>query len=218
MGFGRGKGFTSKVRAWMTKFTVSVAFTSYAMPVLDKLTSSKAVTASKVSQDKSTSGKLTLSKSLEIILEEQTEEQTANNGQQSLYTDIGRRISQRLTIPNRTVTKLAFLIKKIGAPTGDITYEIRKVSDDSLIVSKVLGDASALQTTPTWEEVTFDTPQLVNEEVRICIYYIGGDASNNVSCRAQWSDVKADEYLSYMPNTTWTDYTSYDFTYRYKYY
>lgn len=145
-----------------------------------------------------------------------TEEQTANSSYLTLRSDGAVRRGQRLTISNRTVTKLSFLLYKSGSPTGDVTFTIRKVSDDSIINSKVWGNASALTTSTsgTWYEVTFDSPVLVNEEVRILAEFSGGDASNWVGCRLQTSDVKADEYsTSYI--ASYADYAPYDGAYIY---
>ena len=150
--------------------------------------------------------------------EEQTEEQTEHNVSTPLYGSYRRRAGQRLTISNRTVTKLGFWLLKANLPTGDVTFEIRKVSDDSLICSKVWGDAGDLTVIATYCEVEFDTPPTINEEVRICVLFLGGDPSNVFYARIQDTDVKADEYTSLMLDTTWTDITTADCAYRYKYY
>lgn len=103
-----------------------------------------------------------------------------------------------MTISNREVTKLSFPLQKSGAPTGDVTFTIRKVSDDSIIASKVWGDASALSTGDlVWREVTLDTPVVVNEEVRIQAEFSGGGGVNNVGVgrtTVAQDDVKAGEY------------------------
>jgi len=145
------------------------------------------------------------------------EEQIVNDTEIPVYAGYTIRMGQRLTISNRTVTKLAFLILKVGSPSGDITFEIRKVSDNSVIVSKVWGDAGSLQTSNTWEEATFDTPPTINEEVRVCFHYGGGDASKHVVYRYSLLDKKAAEYITRMISDSWTDSTAYDGTYRYTY-
>lgn len=145
-----------------------------------------------------------------------TEEQTEHDGAYALYEGFRTRYAQRLTIPNREVTKLAFILNKGGSPTGDVTLEIRKRVNDRVIVSKVWGDASDLPTEGIWEEVTFDTPETINMEVRVCVRYEGGDSSNYVQCAVQTSDVKADEMLAWYTDS-WTDYGNNDFTYRYTY-
>ena len=101
-----------------------------------------------------------------------SEEQIIENTANSLFpTSTFDREGQRLTIPGRTVSRLAFYILKVGNPTGNILFGINKVSDDSVIMRKVLGDASTLQTVKTWEEVIFDTPTFINDEVRLYIEF-----------------------------------------------
>ncbi|MBA7588758.1 hypothetical protein ES708_30826 [subsurface metagenome] len=150
--------------------------------------------------------------------EEKTEEQTQYNTSMDLYTGFMRRGGQRLTISNRKVTKLGFWLARGGSPTGDVTFEIRRVSDDSLISSQVWGDAADLLTAPTYEEVEFADPQIINEEVRICAHYWGGTASNYVVLWLQSTNVKPAELYTYMPNLTWSDLAYMDCAYRYKYY
>jgi len=127
---------------------------------------------------------------------ELTEEQTTWYDPESLSSVVDQRGGQRLTISNRLVTKLSFPLSKFGSPTGDINFTIRKVSDDSIINQKVWGDASALNNTPTWREVTFDSPVNINEEVRILAEWGGGDWDNYVKYRALRSSVKENEGLT----------------------
>jgi len=153
--------------------------------------------------------------------DEETEEQAQHNAQYTLYTGVGGgdRAGQRLTIPNRPITKLGFWLLKNGSPTGNVTFTIRKVSDDSPICSKLWGDAVNLPTLATYEEVTFDAPQTINEEARILVEFSGGDASNSVYVRIQQSDVKANEYATARASTTgiWIPSTGYDCAYKYTY-
>ena len=147
---------------------------------------------------------------------EQQTEYTENYG--TITYGPGRE-GQRLTIPNRTITKLAFYICKRGAPTGTVTFTIRKVSDDSIIASKLWGNAADLPLLiDTWEKVTFDTPVLVNEEVRILFETTAGDISNCVLSRRTATDVKAGEQYSYKPSGggAYVDYAG-DFMYKYYY-
>ena len=126
------------------------------------------------------------------------------------------RHGQRLTIPNRTVTELGFALRLYGLPTGDITYTIRRVSDDSIILSKVWGDASSLNTTWNLRWVIFDSPALIDEEVRIAVEFSGGDSSNRVEVIFQGSDVKADECRTRY-TTSWIEYGVHDSYYLYTY-
>ncbi len=126
------------------------------------------------------------------------------------------RAGQRLTISNRTVAKLSFPLKKNNSPTGNVTFTIRQL-DDVVLATKVLGDASALSATLNWEEVTFDAPVFINEEVRILAEYNSGDGTNNVACYATLSDVKADEYWTNYGSGTWQPQTGSDAPYIYTY-
>jgi len=116
---------------------------------------------------------------------------------------------------------LSFYLAKIGSPTGDVTFTIRRVSDDLVLVSKVMGDASILPDDvapgPTWKEVTFDSPIIVNEEVRILAEFSGGDINNTVELYCQNTDVKADEYLTWYIAAAWVNVTAQDAAYKYTY-
>lgn len=146
----------------------------------------------------------------------EVEEQTQWNIETKLITNTIRS-GQKLTIPNREVTKLAFVIKRFGGATGDVTFAIRKVSDGSILASKVWGDAGDLPTTPTWEEVTFDTPVTINEEVWIYTEFLGGTTYAHILFYRQNTDVKADEVVGYYRNEAWTDIIGQDAAYRYTY-
>lgn len=145
------------------------------------------------------------------------EEQTQYNKTVSLYSTIPNRAGQELTIPYREVTKLGFWLSKLGSPTGDITFTIRKESDDGVLLTKVWENATALTTTPTYKEVTFNTPQTINELVRILVEWGGGDAENRVYMSEQDTDVKADEFMVFFYNSSWNDSLSTDAAYRYTY-
>lgn len=150
-----------------------------------------------------------------------TEEQTLSSIEEPLHSTSSIRAGQRLIIPNRTVISLSFLLRKSGSPTGDVTFTIRAVSDDHIIASKVWGDASGLKggVGQTWEQVTFDTPTLINEEVRILVEYSGGNSSNYVRFRIQNTDVKANEICTQYPynKSSYTAYPTYDSAYKYIY-
>ncbi len=150
--------------------------------------------------------------------EEKTEEQTDWSMGVRLATTQYQRVGQRLLIPNRKILKLGFWLQKLEAPTGDITFEIRKVSDDSVILSKVWGDAADVPPDYTYEEKTFDTPEIINEEVRIDARFEGGNATNQIRVAIQASDVKPDEFSTWYKEGAWADQETFDSAYRYKYY
>ena len=54
-----------------------------------------------------------------------TEEQTTENGDFFLNSGMNIRVGQRLTINNRTLSKLSFKLKKTGSPTGNVTFLMR---------------------------------------------------------------------------------------------
>ena len=120
-----------------------------------------------------------------------TEEQTSITG---LFTnvDLNNWYGQRLTITNRVVTKLSMPFADNGSG-GNLILGIRKVSDNSLIMEKVWGTVSSLVDYPAyeWAEVTFDTPTLINEEVRI----YGRTSSSGGGCIVYYldADTKASE-------------------------
>lgn len=150
--------------------------------------------------------------------EEYTAKQTEHNFGWGISSATYTRAGQKLTITNRRVIKLGFWLCKVNNPTGDVTLTIRKVSDGSLICSEVWGDAKDLTTDPVYEEVTFDTPVLINQEVRILAEFSGGDANNQVKVRLQLAEVKPDEQFCDYEAPDWTDRPAYDCAYRYKYY
>ena len=150
-----------------------------------------------------------------------TEEQTFYNVSMGMSGDVGdeSRGAQLLTITNRKVTKLSFPVTKINSPTGDVTMTIRLVSDDSILNSKVWGDASTIPAFPTvtWIKATFTTPVIINASVRICLEFSGGDAgTNQVALYYQSTDVKASENRSrYVNGTGWVGASSDDQAYIY---
>ena len=149
---------------------------------------------------------------------EAVEEQLENDTDISVKGTNAPTCGQRLTIPNRQVLKLAFFIKKVGSPTGDVTFTIRKVSDKSLVASKVWGTAPDVPTDLTWLEATFETPPTVNEEVRLLIEHTGYTDTNYLNSRLQASDVKADEMWTRGSVLAPNDMATWDFVYKYTYY
>ena len=150
--------------------------------------------------------------------EEYTEEQTQHDSAGLLYQSGFTKGGQRLTISNRKVIKLGFWLRQGSNPTGNVTFEIRRVSDDGLICSQLWGDASDLQAVATYEEVEFDSPQVINEAVRICVDFAPDAPETYVFYQCQSTDVKEDEYRSEYKAPTWEPHTGKDTAYRYKYY
>ena len=105
------------------------------------------------------------------------------------------RAGQKLTISNRSVTKLSFRTKRVGSPTGTITMTIRRTANDAVLGTKSYGSAGNVSTTEGFIEVTFDSPISVNEEVRIMMEWSGsaGDTNNYIEFRYYNGNLKASE-------------------------
>ena len=130
-----------------------------------------------------------------------TQEQTQNDTDIIIHTGVRTRVGQKLTPSSFLITKLSFLLRKIGTPEDlNITFTIRQ-TDDTILGSKVLGLASALQVTDNWEEVTFDSAVFVNQEVRISCEYAGTTNYPNdaIVLRYKASDVAASEIMDWYP-------------------
>jgi len=150
--------------------------------------------------------------------EEQIEEQTQENAQRRMYAGSWQREGQRLFIPNRRVTKLAFILYRDSSGIAEpVTFTIRKV-DGTLIISQVWGNQIDLPETPTWEELEFDTPPTINEEARIGVEFPYGTSTKVVSLRTMLADVKPGEYHCEAPDGEYTERTIWDCAYRYKFY
>lgn len=153
------------------------------------------------------------------VTEDLIEQQTSGN-YDVLLNDLTDGFGQRLLILNRTVSKLAFRLKKVGSPTGNITFWIRATDDLSVYASKVLADASTLTTSYAWYEVTLTTPVLIEDEVYIYVGYESGDHDNYVAGELQLSNVKANEYFFYLGasgSNPWIHWRNYDCAYKYTY-
>lgn len=146
-------------------------------------------------------------------------EQTEEDAYTSLMSGaLYIRAGQKKTIYG-TITKLSFYLSKTGSPTGDITFAIRRTSDDGVIYSDVWGDAGDLSTDPTreWKEVEFSSPTTISEEVYLSCEYGSGDLSNYVNVRLKATDVVADECFSRYAGGAWADQATWDCAYKYTY-
>lgn len=145
------------------------------------------------------------------------EEQTAYSNSYAINYHNDGRAGQRCTISLREVSKLAFCIRRRNSPTGNVTMCIRAVSDDSVLLSKVWGLASNLPETEDFVEVTFDTPTIINEEVRLSCECDVQPYGNDVFYHYQNTDVKPLEVHSRYLGVAWADQAGEDCTYRYTY-
>jgi len=145
------------------------------------------------------------------------EEQILSSNNYAINYHNDGRAGQRCTISLRKVTKLAFYIRKRGSPTGNVTMCIRAVSDDSILISKVWGLANSLSTTGSFVEVTFASPIIINEEVRLSCECDVQPYGDDVFYMYQNTDVKPLEQHSRYLGVAWADQAGEDCTYRYTY-
>ncbi|MBA7542928.1 hypothetical protein ES705_35253 [subsurface metagenome] len=150
--------------------------------------------------------------------EEYTEEQTSCLPREGLYAGAVIRAGQRLTISNRKVTKLGFWLTKLGSPTGPVTFTIRTLIGNVVLLEKAWGDASGLTTTKTYYEVAFDTPTIIDELVYILAEFSGGSLNNEVEYCYRGFDVKPDECYVFYEAGYYSPKLAWDGAYRYKYY
>ena len=96
-----------------------------------------------------------------------------------LYAGDVIRVGQRKTYSDVVLTKLTFALDKVGAPPGNYFYRIRRVSDDSLVLEKDMGLASALGAA-AWVDynIPFADRVLLDGEYRLCVEYSEGDAGD----------------------------------------
>ena len=67
-----------------------------------------------------------------------------------------------------TITGLGFVIRAIGtAPSGNLSFVVRSVSGDTILGSKVWGNANTVTSSYTLLEVTFDTPIVISSSTDI---------------------------------------------------
>ena len=127
----------------------------------------------------------------------------------------GLTIGQKLiTSPGRTITALEFYLKKTGSPTGNLTFTVQKVSDESTLLTGTLA-VSGVGTSAAWHRVTFGTPVLANIPVYLfCKHLTGSNSSNYVQIAYNSSDVKAGENLVKVPGA---GISGEDCAYRYYY-
>lgn len=145
------------------------------------------------------------------------EEQIQYNAEAAIRIDSWYKIGQKLTISGRTVTKLGFWLRRLLNPGGQTYFEIRRTSDDSLILSKLWGNTNDLPFATAYREVEFDSPALINEEVRIYCRGTTGDGTKNIQISVQDTDVKAGEMYTRYAAGPWVDVGTLDMAYRYTY-
>jgi len=145
-----------------------------------------------------------------------TAEQTTMGSYSNLDGDMVG-VGQALFIRQRTVKTIQFSLKKVGSPTGNITFYMRP-TDLSWTESKVLGDASTLSTSVAWKTATLDTPKYVDDQVYIYCEYTDGDISNYVAVGFSSSGVVEGENLVRLYGSVgFSEITDQDCGYKYTY-
>ena len=160
-----------------------------------------------------------------------TEEQTLSDStvafksttfEGSTYDVIG--VGQRLSIPDRLVTKLAFRFQRTGLG-ADLTLGIYDWETEAELASGTISGLSI--STWNWYEVEFSTPVQINKVidrngeggVYIAAYQELPDSSNYISARYLSYDVKPNENLVLLQNTTpvFVEWADLEVAYRYAY-
>lgn len=160
---------------------------------------------------------------------ELTEQQITSSSYYHLDHFLLDLVGQLVSVPNRTITKIAFRLKKTGSPSGNVTFRLDSVASGTL-ASKTY-PCSSIGTDPAWHEVTLTTPVTVDESIdydpdtgalisgiQIFALYQDGDVDNYVSVSYKDTDVKGDEFLMAAVPGQNPEYSYYlDCAYKYKY-
>jgi len=125
------------------------------------------------------------------------------------------RLGQRLTIPDREILSIGYHVRRVGNATGNVTLTIRDSVTDEILFSAVWGDAGELPELGTsgYAEVEVTPPMRINQDVRICVEYCGGNSTDYcrggyysgdkligesyTNYRNQWHDIGEAEEGSY---------------------
>jgi len=126
-----------------------------------------------------------------------------------------KRRGQHVTLSDVNLIALSFRLHKINSPTGNVTYTIRNATDDSVLWSEVLCDASALAGSFTWYEIELDSPFNVNSDVRIAVEYTNGNATDKVNTGHYDTDIGPGCYTNYI--SSWADTSSREMEFKYTY-
>ncbi len=145
------------------------------------------------------------------------EKQTSWDDSRRLYSGGIIGFGQWLTIANRKVSKLHFLLYKGGTVTGDVYFKIYRASDSTELWSGYLCDASELGVGVNWHGLAVDPALPLDEEVIIAVHFQGGHAGAFVGVYYDSTGPKADENsvesndLVNWPERTWDTSYKYDY-------
>ena len=136
------------------------------------------------------------------VASELTEEQTTSDGYINLdgtQSDPLQAVGQRVSIPNRLVTKIAFRLKKTGSPAGtNVTFVIRQVAAPQAILASKTFPIASITTSPTWCEATLTAAVQIDEEIT----WAGSTPTGGVWIYCENTDGTATDYVS----VSWCSY------------
>jgi hypothetical protein len=116
------------------------------------------------------------------------------------------RLGQRVSMTDRTVLSIGYHVRRVGSPTGNVTLAIRDALTDEILFSAVWGDASQLPESGQsgYCEVELGSPMLINQDVRICVEYNGGNSTDYCQGAYYTGDkITGESYTNY--NSQWHD-------------
>ena len=115
-------------------------------------------------------------------------------------TRCGQRIDD---FPQGTLTQLSFWVGKLGSPTGTAYVRCRRVSDDAIVGTFGSIDVTTMGSIKTWYDFTDDVYNPTNQDLRFTIEYDGGDPSNCIRPRYEYSDLEDGVWTTY--SGSWSD-------------
>lgn len=118
------------------------------------------------------------------------------------------RLGQRLVIPDRTILSIGYHVRRVGLPTGNVSLSLYDAATDEVIFSRVWGDASDLPESGSsgYCEVELDPPIRINREVRLCVEYWGGNATDYCQGAYYTGDkITGESYINYYHYGQWHD-------------
>ena len=128
------------------------------------------------------------------LIEEQTKIDSYINLDKTQDNPI-QAVGQRMSVPNRLITKVAFRLEKTGAPAGtNVTFVIRDVETEAILASKVFPIAS-ISTSPTWCETTLTLTGTVT--------FTGGSTAVTGSGTLFTTELKVGDIIKKSTGTSW---------------
>ncbi len=118
-----------------------------------------------------------------------------------LFGAADTRLAQRInSFPITTISSVKFWSTTGGSPPGNITVNLRKVSDDSVVGTF----GTVVANTTGWHTVSTPVANPSVQDVRICVEYSGGDAGNVAFIAFNPADTVTG-FLSTYNGASWSD-------------